>query len=403
MLGLAGCISSPSSNLAVETLTSARTEAETTTTSGDQVVAANPAQDTGAALQVAADQSQNNPSDIETVIAQAEQPGVVMQPTTIAATKGSIFAVQGQPSDVQPLIDTPAFVPVPGANPSKTSLYAVSTQVAVEQPAQVVQPPLMTDDGQIPGAEAAKLPLTAAGADSTDDDAAAAKTRSIAPIQGSQEAKQPKKKKLTLSDFFKNKKTSKNFDSDRFGKNASKQVAFANIGGMKKTVSDTNALPGVRASAMFPTNNLSHDEQDENDSDGLVQTASLSGMMRLAPNGLLMQTEKVEIRCLRPELVNVLKSIEAHYQRPVIVTSGFRDTQHNRQVGGARGSMHTLCAAADIQVEGVTKWKLAEYLRSMPGRGGVGTYCHTESVHIDVGSERDWNWRCRRKKKRNRA
>jgi len=27
----------------------------------------------------------------------------------------------------------------------------------------------------------------------------------------------------------------------------------------------------------------------------------------------------------------------------------------------------------------------------------VGTYCHTESVHVDVGPERDWNWRCRRR------
>jgi uncharacterized protein YcbK (DUF882 family) len=33
----------------------------------------------------------------------------------------------------------------------------------------------------------------------------------------------------------------------------------------------------------------------------------------------------------------------------------------------------------------------------MPGRGGVGTYCHTNSVHVDVGPERDWNWRCRRR------
>jgi uncharacterized protein YcbK (DUF882 family) len=58
------------------------------------------------------------------------------------------------------------------------------------------------------------------------------------------------------------------------------------------------------------------------------------------------------------------------------------------------------CAAADIQVEGVTKWELATYLRSMPGRGGVGTYCYTKSVHVDIGPERDWNWRCRRKRHR---
>ncbi|MDH6229534.1 uncharacterized protein YcbK (DUF882 family) [Mesorhizobium soli] len=55
------------------------------------------------------------------------------------------------------------------------------------------------------------------------------------------------------------------------------------------------------------------------------------------------------------------------------------------------------CAAVDIQIEGVSKWEPANYVRSMPGRGGVsGIYCHTDSVHVDVGSERHWNWRCRR-------
>ena len=53
---------------------------------------------------------------------------------------------------------------------------------------------------------------------------------------------------------------------------------------------------------------------------------------------------------------------------------------------------------ADIQIKGVSKWELATYLRSLPERGGVGTYCHTASVHIDIGPQRDWNWRCRRKK-----
>ena len=83
----------------------------------------------------------------------------------------------------------------------------------------------------------------------------------------------------------------------------------------------------------------------------------------------------------------------------MVVTSGYRSPSHNRRVNGAKRSMHMYCAAVDVQIPGVGKWELAKFVRSMPGRGGVGTYCHTNSVHIDVGPERDWNWRCRRKKR----
>jgi uncharacterized protein YcbK (DUF882 family) len=112
---------------------------------------------------------------------------------------------------------------------------------------------------------------------------------------------------------------------------------------------------------------------------------------------LRTQHERVDVACLKPQLVQTLKRIEAHFGRPVLVTSGFRDRGYNRKVGGARESRHMYCEAADIQVPGVSKWDIAEFARSLPGRGGVGTYCHTESVHVDIGSKRDWNWRCRRR------
>ena len=156
-----------------------------------------------------------------------------------------------------------------------------------------------------------------------------------------------------------------------------------------------SSLPGVRIESVF--GEASEEAGDEYNS-GQIQLASAAGLARLAPNGLHLQTEKVEVDCFKPQLVRTLKSIERHYGRPVVVTSGYRSPKHNRRIGGASGSRHTSCEAADIQVDGVSKWQLAKYLRSMPGRGGVGTYCHTESVHIDVGTPRDWNWRCRRRK-----
>jgi uncharacterized protein YcbK (DUF882 family) len=136
------------------------------------------------------------------------------------------------------------------------------------------------------------------------------------------------------------------------------------------------------------------DEFDDSDSDkpaGLMKLASLSGLSRVAPNGLLLQTENVNVGCFKPEMIRRIKEVEAHYGRRAMVTSGYRPPKATTQ-----GSKHYTCDAADIQVSGVSKWELASYLRSLPDRGGVGTYCHTESVHMDIGEPRDWNWRCRR-------
>ncbi|MEZ2332945.1 YcbK family protein [Mesorhizobium sp. RCC_202] len=186
---------------------------------------------------------------------------------------------------------------------------------------------------------------------------------------------------------------------------AAKPVQLASLGDDGGShITGADALPGVRQTALFEIKRKSgiDDESDvdlneDEGSGGPYQVASAAGMARLAPNGLLRQNESVDVACLKPSLVRVLKTIEGHFGRKMLVTSGYRDPSRNRRANGAKNSLHMYCAAADIQVPGVSKWDLANYVRSMPGRGGVGTYCHTESVHIDVGPERDWNWRCRRR------
>lgn len=163
------------------------------------------------------------------------------------------------------------------------------------------------------------------------------------------------------------------------------------------------ALPGVRAyggleikhrNAVYDDSDIDADEEDE--APHLLRV-SAPGLARLAPNGLKVQRESVDVACLKPELVSVLRKLEGHFRKPVIVTSGYRSPSYNVKVKGARKSLHMTCAAADIQIEGVSKWEIARVARAMPSRGGVGTYCHTKSVHIDIGPERDWNWKCRGK------
>lgn len=162
-------------------------------------------------------------------------------------------------------------------------------------------------------------------------------------------------------------------------------------------------LPGVRTTSLFEIKRKSGIDDDSDidlneEAEAPLQLASAGGYARTGPNGLLVQRPDVDVSCLKPSLVRMLKQIERHYGKKMIVTSGYRSPQYNKRVNGAKKSMHMYCAAADVQVPGVNRLELARYVRMMPGRGGVGTYCHTESIHIDVGPERDWNWKCRRRK-----
>ena len=179
---------------------------------------------------------------------------------------------------------------------------------------------------------------------------------------------------------------------------AALSTSATNTVGQPRQEADDGALPGVQSS-----NELFGLDEEEHDEENPLELASAGGLARLSPNGLTKQREEVDVACFKPNLVHLLKTVEAHYGKPVIVTSGYRSPTANQRAGGASNSRHTTCEAADIQILGVSKWDLAKYLRTVPGRGGVGTYCRTDSVHVDVGTERDWHHPCRRSTTRSKA
>ncbi len=106
-----------------------------------------------------------------------------------------------------------------------------------------------------------------------------------------------------------------------------------------------------------------------------------------------------KVKGLKPKLVKLLVQVQLHYGRPLHIISGCRSKKHNRRVGGARRSQHLYCKAADFQIPGVSKHKLAAYLKRLPGRGGVGLYCRSSYVHLDIGPRRQWYWSCGKRKK----
>ncbi|WP_188052286.1 YcbK family protein [Aureimonas fodinaquatilis] len=159
------------------------------------------------------------------------------------------------------------------------------------------------------------------------------------------------------------------------------------------------ALPGVDPSSLFQIGRRASVDSEDlmDDIGGSYQIASLGGMARLAPNGLMVQRDDVNTSCFGTDLVRLLRQIEGRFGKQVVITSGYRSPSHNRRVRGAKASMHMACKAADLHVPGVSGQEVARFVRALPGRGGVGTYCHTAAIHVDVGRQRDWNWPCRRR------
>ncbi len=124
---------------------------------------------------------------------------------------------------------------------------------------------------------------------------------------------------------------------------------------------------------------------------------------RRSPPQRWMQVRGATTKCFPRRLKKLLRKISAHYGKPVIIISGYRSPRHNRRVGGARRSQHMRCTAADFRVPGVSKFALARYAKSLPGRGGVGTYCRSGFIHLDVGPRRSWHWSCGKGRKRRYA
>jgi len=435
MMALGGCMSSPGDELAsIRTLppvhhndtTQQKTVRVQQTAANDpqSAIAAQAAEDARLLNEQASLQSNTLNAQAASIEAAARKRRLaaelartnsLLASRNIAAAQTSIYAnpntgtveLAADPQQVALNQTANGIEPAQSMNAAQNSIFSGQTDVAARDttvPLPDADKVSQAQDLALAGKAVPSEIEVASAAPAQADDAAAmpSYSKALDTVQAEQPVVQPQKRRMTLADLFRRSRTRKvaSFDEDRFGKK--RELNTQAIPNMRTASLDQQALPGVTSNAMMPMQNPNEDDlsadSDDDQPAGLMKLASLPSMTRQAPNGLWTQTDTVDVSCFRPQLVNMLRQVENHYGRAVVVTSGYRDPSHNRQVGGAQHSMHTLCAAADIQLDGVSKWALADYLRSLPGRGGVGTYCHTESVHIDLGEERDWNWRCRRRR-----
>lgn len=90
--------------------------------------------------------------------------------------------------------------------------------------------------------------------------------------------------------------------------------------------------------------------------------------------------------CLPGQLKSVIAEVSSYGR--VVVTSTARGHSHNARVGGAKGSYHLSCQAADLRVHG-NVGAAASFLRN---HGSVGGFHHYGGglFHIDTGPKRTW-------------
>ena len=96
------------------------------------------------------------------------------------------------------------------------------------------------------------------------------------------------------------------------------------------------------------------------------------------------------------ELLKNLQVIRDHFQRPIVIISGYRSPARNAQVGGADKSQHLEAKAADIKIAGVPTEEIYNRIdkliaQGLIKQGGLGKYIKSGFVHYDIrGSKARW-------------
>lgn len=96
------------------------------------------------------------------------------------------------------------------------------------------------------------------------------------------------------------------------------------------------------------------------------------------------------------ELLKNLQVIRDHFQRPIVIISGYRSPARNAQVGGADKSQHLEAKAADIKIAGVPTEEIYNRIdklisQGLVKQGGIGKYIKSGFVHYDIrGSKARW-------------
>ncbi len=107
-----------------------------------------------------------------------------------------------------------------------------------------------------------------------------------------------------------------------------------------------------------------------------------------------------EAHPIDPQLIEILDAIEDHFgARELKLISAYRSPERNslmrrRTRRVATESFHTKGMAADIELAGVSPWKVRDFAYFL-NQGGVGYYSRRPFIHVDTGPLRTWGFKPR--------
>jgi len=92
---------------------------------------------------------------------------------------------------------------------------------------------------------------------------------------------------------------------------------------------------------------------------------------------------------INEQALDKLQALRDHLGVPLIVHSAYRSSDYNRQVGGAKHSMHLQGAAFDISMANHDPVGFEAAARAVDFTG-FGFYPRQNFMHIDIGRARQW-------------
>ena len=87
------------------------------------------------------------------------------------------------------------------------------------------------------------------------------------------------------------------------------------------------------------------------------------------------------------KLVVNLDVIREEIGLPIHVNSGYRSTQHNKKIGGAKNSFHVKGLASDVSVKAISSNALKEIIIGLMDSGKItagGVKAYENFVHYDI-------------------